>query len=265
MTCGRNGFRASVIGGRGRMTDNSLYTRRRFLQTTAAAVGAASLGAPAAAQSTSPGPGKYVRHNVMSPGGRKALRSYAKGIRAMLKLPASHPQNWFRNAFVHLMDCPHGNWWFYVWHRGYIGYFEQTIRTVTGEDSFVLPYWDWTQLEQIPDGMFDDYLTPTSDPFLPYTGSVTAFTNYRKPALTTYWKGFSADQLAQQAKRGYKSIDDVWSDILGYAMCDGNPVPISQNQAFVITGGARYLTRANPKLNDKTAANVKIEKILGGL
>jgi tyrosinase len=42
----------------------------------------------------------------------------------MLNLPADHPQNWFRNAFVHLMDCPHGNWWFYVWHRGYLGYFE---------------------------------------------------------------------------------------------------------------------------------------------
>ena len=56
------------------------------------------------------------------------LASYAKGVEAMLKLPADHPQNWFRNAFVHLMDCPHGNWWFYVWHRGYVGYFEHGIR-----------------------------------------------------------------------------------------------------------------------------------------
>lgn len=57
------------------------------------------------------------------------LASYAKGVEAMLKLPADHPQNWFRNAFIHLMDCPHGNWWFYVWHRGYLGYFERTIQT----------------------------------------------------------------------------------------------------------------------------------------
>ncbi|MDR6294047.1 MULTISPECIES: tyrosinase family protein [Inquilinus] len=208
---------------------------------------------------------KFTRPNVTSEAGQKMLAIYAKGVEAMLKLPADHPHNWFRNAFVHMMDCPHGNWWFYVWHRGYIGYFEQTIRTVTKEDSFVLPYWDWTQLPQIPDGMFDDCLTPSSAPFLPYTGSVTAFTNFMKPALTTYWSGFSPAQLAQQAKRGYKKLDDVWSDILGYAMCDGNPVPISQNQAFVITGGARYLTRDNPKLDDKTAANVEIDKILGGL
>ena len=54
-----------------------------------------------------------------SPNGQKMLASYAKGVEAMLKLPADDPRNWFRNAFIHLMDCPHGNWWFYVWHRGY--------------------------------------------------------------------------------------------------------------------------------------------------
>ena len=242
--------------------DNSGFHLSRRDVLVAAAVTA---GAAAIPLRPSRAAAKFTRPNVTSEAGQKMLAIYAKGVEAMLKLPADHPHNWFRNAFVHMMDCPHGNWWFYVWHRGYIGYFEQTIRTVTKEDSFVLPYWDWTQLPQIPNGMFDDYLTPSSAPFLPYTGSVAAFTNFIKPTLTEYWKGFSAAQLAQQAKRGYKSIDDVWSDILGYAMCDGNPVPISQNQAFVITGGARYLTRDNPKLDDKTAVNVKIGKILGGL
>lgn len=235
-------------------------SRRDVLVAAAVTAGAATIPLRAARAAA-----KFTRPNVTSAAGQKMLAIYAKGVEAMLKLPADHPHNWFRNAFVHMMDCPHGNWWFYVWHRGYIGYFEQTIRAVTKEDSFVLPYWDWTQLPQIPDGMFADYLTPSSTPFLPYTGSVASFTNFIKPALTTYWKGLSAAQLAQQALRGYKKIDDVWSDILGYAMCDGKPVPISQNQAFVITGGARYLTRDNPKLDDKTAVNVKLDKILGGL
>lgn len=239
---------------------NFHLSRRDVLVAAAAAAGAAAVPLSSARAAA-----KYTRPNVNSPAGQKMLAIYAKGVKAMLELPPDHPHNWFRNAFVHMIDCPHGNWWFYVWHRGYIGYFEQTIRAVTNEDSFALPYWDWTQLPQIPDGMFDDYLTPASTPFLPYTGSVTAFTNYMKPALTKYWAGLSAAQLAQQAKRHYTSVDDVWSDILGYAMCDGDSVPISQNQAFVITGGARYLTRDNPKLNDKTAANVVIGKILAGL
>src|SRR6266852_4848888 len=108
-------------------------TRRHFLKTSLAAVGAAALPLESFA---APGTAKYTRYNVMSEGGKRALKSYAKGVEAMLKLPPDHPQNWFRNAFVHLMDCPHGNWWFYVWHRGFLGYFEQSIRALSGDDKF---------------------------------------------------------------------------------------------------------------------------------
>lgn len=112
-------------------------TRREFLGTAgAAAVAFPGTRVRAAA--------KFKRSIVTSPEGQKALASYAKGVEAMLKLPADDPRNWFRNAFIHLMDCPHGNWWFYVWHRGYLGYFEQTIRSLSGDPDFALPYWDWT-------------------------------------------------------------------------------------------------------------------------
>src|ERR1700709_1266364 len=102
------------------------WSRRAFLASLAAS-GAALPFAKARAAT------KYRRHNVTSPEGRKMLASYAKGIEAMLKLSPDHPQNWFRNAFVHLMDCPHGNWWFYVWHRGYLGHFERSIRALSGD------------------------------------------------------------------------------------------------------------------------------------
>ena len=102
----------------------SSVARRSFLKTTlAAAAGAASLPIIGRAF-TRPPTAKYIRYNVMSPGGKKAIKSYNVGIQAMLKLPATHPQNWFRNTFIHLMDCPHGNWWFYVW---------QSIRWVTSK------------------------------------------------------------------------------------------------------------------------------------
>ena len=123
----------------------SPFTRRSFLKTSlTAAAGAASL--PIASYAfTPPHTAKYIRYNVMSEGGKRALQSYAKAIQVMLSLPANNPQNWFRNAFVHLMDCPHGNWWFYVWHRGYLGYFEETIRSLSGDQTFAIPYWDWTK------------------------------------------------------------------------------------------------------------------------
>ena len=55
-------------------------TRRRFVQTTIAAAGAAALPFGAAsAQSGSGSAAKYTRYNVMSAKGQQALASYAKG------------------------------------------------------------------------------------------------------------------------------------------------------------------------------------------
>src|SRR5262245_56380504 len=158
---------------------------------------------------------RYKRCNVTSAEGQKALASYAKGVEAMLKLPANHPHNWFRNAFVHLMDCPHGNWWFYVWHRGYLGYFEQTIRALSGDADFALPYWDWTELPQIPGAMFDGVLSPTNDRYKTCTENLAVFTTFIKPALTQYWAGLSSAQLGQLNTRGYKQLKDVWNDVTG--------------------------------------------------
>src|ERR1700738_4013465 len=166
------------------LATKSGLTRRHFMKTSIAALGAATLPFNRLAAL---GSAKYTRYNVMSEGGKRALASYAKGVKAMLKLPANHPQNWFRNAFIHLMDCPHGNWWFYVWHRGYLGNFERTIRALSGDDNFALPYWDWTQLPQIPDSMFDGALTPTDKAFAPYTGNLALFTSLMKAPLTSYW------------------------------------------------------------------------------
>lgn len=235
----------------------SHLTRRAFL-ATAAASAIMPIGPARAAA-------KFKRYNVTSPQGQKMLASYAKGVEAMLKLPADHPQNWFRNAFVHLLDCPHGNWWFYVWHRAYIGYFERTIRSLSGDDSFAMPYWDWTQLPQIPDAMFDGALTPTGKAFEPYTGNLALFTSFIKPALTKYWSGLSAAQHAQLDVRGYKTLDDVWNDVTGFNPAPSIQAGISGNEAFAITCAARYLSRDNPKLDEKTAYNVSPFVLNAGL
>src|SRR3954466_3104309 len=233
---------------------NFRYSRRNFLATAAVAAGVAAYPfAPARAAA------KYTRYNVTSPEGQKMLASYAKGVEAMLKLPADHPQNWFRNAFTHFLDCPHGNWWFYVWHRGYIGYFERTIRALSGDADFAMPYWDWTELPQIPDGMFDGVLTPTDNAFAPYTGNLAKFTSFIKPAMTTYWDSFSPAQLAQQNLRGYTKFEDVWNDVTGLK------TGMAGDQAFATTCGSRYLSRDNPKLDAKTATNVSEFVVLSGL
>ena len=242
---------------------NSPVTRRTFLKTTAAAAaGVASL--PLTTYSfMPPQKAKYVRYNVMSDRGKRAIESYAKGVREMLKLPASHPQNWFRNSFVHLMDCPHGNWWFYVWHRGYLGYFEETIRNLSGDKDFAIPYWDWTTLPEIPRVMFDDFLTPTDKHFEPYTDNLAVFTSFIQPALMSYWNTLSTAQRNQLNVRGYTQFDLMWNDVTGFTPSVGQGV--SGNMGYANTCGARYLSRDNPKLDDKTAYAVSPFMIYSGL
>lgn len=230
----------------------SSLRRRQFLKTTLAAAGATVLRSDLAQ-----GAAKYTRYNVMSAGGQKALASYAKGITAMLALPATHPQNWFRNAFIHLMDCPHGNWWFYVWHRGYVGYFEETIRNLSKDPTFAMPYWDWTTLPQLPDSMFKGVLTPTDSAFLPYTKDLNTFTSFIKPAMTNYWNSLSAAQKAQLNIRGYKAFDDMWNDVTG------NGVP--GNAAYAQTTKSRYPTVSNPKLDKDVAYDCSPFVVYSGL
>lgn len=233
--------------------DRATYTRRAFVGGAAAVTAAAIVPRPARALAAA----TYRRYNVTSAKGQQALASYAKGVAAMLALPADHPQNWFRNAFIHLMDCPHGNWWFYVWHRGYLGYFERTIRSLSGDAAFAIPYWDWTELPKIPDGMFTGALSPNDTAYEPYTGTLDGFTAFIRPALTRYWATLTAAQRQQLHLRGYDTLDDLWNDVTG----NGNP----ENEAFALTSRARYLTRSNPKLDEKTAYNVQPDVVRSGL
>jgi tyrosinase len=234
------------------------FSRRRWLKGCGAALLATQMPFAQAAANA-----KYRRYNVASAEGQKALKSYAAGVEAMMNLPATDPRNWFRNAFVHLMDCPHGNWWFYAWHRGYLGFVERTIRDLSGDKSFALPYWDWTQSPQIPDAMFDGVLTPTGSAFEKYTGNLAVFTSFAKQPLSAYWATLSAAQKSQLAARGYNQFDDLWNDVTGLDPKSGNGV--SGNVSYATTCGSRYLSRDNPKLDPKTAYDVSPFVITSGL
>jgi hypothetical protein len=47
--------------------------------------------------------------------------------------------------------CKHQSWNFAPWHRAYLYYFEDIIRKMSGDESFALPYWNWTAHPQVPD------------------------------------------------------------------------------------------------------------------
>ncbi|HWO22471.1 MAG TPA: tyrosinase family protein [Kofleriaceae bacterium] len=181
----------------------------------------------------------------------------------MLALPASDPRNWFRNSFVHFMDCPHGNWWFYVWHRGYIGYLEETIRSLSEDPMFTLPYWDWTALPRIPEGMFTGALAPTDAAYAPYTKDIDTFTAFIQPSLKAYWDTLAPAQRTQLAARGYTSFDLLWNDVTGFNPQTQQIVP--GNESYAETARARFLTAGNPDLDKATADTCSQSVIDAGL
>ncbi|MEI9993653.1 MAG: tyrosinase family protein [Rhizomicrobium sp.] len=225
-------------------------SRRVFLGTAAAAAGSTMLPVRAA-----PAKAKYTRWNATSPQGMAMLASYAVAIKRMLELKPDHPHNWFRNAFVHAMDCPHGNWWFFTWHRPFVGYFEQTVRDLSGNKDFAFPYWDWTQTPRIPAQMFDGVLDPSYPAYNPYIANFDTFFKYMNPALEAYWKGLSSDQLGQLNTRGMPTLDSLWQQVKDY----------QQSAMFATTPNARYLTKTNPSLDEKTKVAVSLNTVLSGL
>lgn len=87
------------------------------------------------------------------------VRSLGNGVGLMKSIVADSPFNWASLANIHKQTCPHGNWYFLPWHRGYTVMYERLIRFMTGNDQFALPYWDWTT-NPIPPAIFTSPTTP---------------------------------------------------------------------------------------------------------
>ena len=193
---------------------------------------------------------KYLRRNLAAAGfPAQVLTSYQKAISAMLKLPPSDPRNWYRNAFVHTLDCPHGNWWFPVWHRGYLGWFERTCRELSGDPSFALPFWDWTALPRVPKQFFQGVLDPANPA---YISSYQAFNAQLSDPMSALWQSFSSAQNKEMSLRGYGSMNDVWTQVQGDPM-------------FVPPPEVRALTASHPSFDKPTKKAVALSMIVKAL
>jgi len=222
-------------------------TRRHFLGTSAAVLAAGALPSAVPAQAA-----RFRRFEISDPGmPPRVLDSYKKGIREMLNRPATDPRNWYRNAFLHVFDCPHQNWWFLVWHRAYLGWLEAIIRQFSGDMEFALPYWDWTKTPRVPGAMFDDVLDPNNAAFIPTFNTFKA--QFDAP-VTALFATFSPAQKGVLAQRGLSSTADFWSAVAAA------PAGI-----FFEQPEARGLIPANPNLDQTTRATVSLATIRSAL
>lgn len=56
---------------------------------------------------------------------------------------------------VHRNYCPHTAPYFLAWHRGMLYHFEQTLRTISGDSTLTVPYWDYYSNPNIPSEFTD--------------------------------------------------------------------------------------------------------------
>jgi tyrosinase len=68
---------------------------------------------------------------------------YRDAVAQMQGLKTTDARNWTQQAYIHNNFCPHGNWFFFPWHRAYLFHFEKICQKLTGDKQFGLPYWNW--------------------------------------------------------------------------------------------------------------------------
>jgi len=128
------------------------FTRRSFVTGTASALALASVPKLAFGVTTPP----TVRLEWQAFKSTPSFQSYYNAVRMMkANTNAGSPSSWQYWANVHRNYCPHSVAYFLAWHRGYIYYFEQQLRKVSGDTSLVLPYWDYYTYPVIPSEFTD--------------------------------------------------------------------------------------------------------------
>lgn len=157
---------------------------------------------------------KWRRYNVNSPEGQQMLKDYKVAVAKLLELSPYDLRNWYRIAFTHLLDCPHGNWWFAPWHRGYLGWVEQIVRQFSDNPNFAFPYWDWTANPAVPEAMTHGVLDPQDKAFI---NNVDEFEKIFKPVIAAsgYFDPNSL-QFQQLKNRKLISEDDLWKEFTDY-------------------------------------------------
>lgn len=120
-----------------------------------------------------------VRYNLATPQGQAMLKKYAEAVKLMMALPASDPRSWTFQWYTHWVPTnttkaaqldavfgpnpspqktlandmwntcgghfvPANEPYFLPWHRMYVCYFEEIIRSVLKDPQFTLPYWNYS-------------------------------------------------------------------------------------------------------------------------
>jgi hypothetical protein len=146
-----------------------------------------------------------------------------------------------------VLDCPHGNAWFFPWHRGYLYWFECIARKLTGNPNFAVPYWDVTKSAIMPSFFFRGDLLDTTAKG--YVHDLEEFRALLHEPLRKYWATLSPRQLEQLKRRNWNTFDQFWVGLT----------------AFIVRDTWRDLTQANPSLPLHVQDAVSMNNLVGML
>jgi tyrosinase len=158
--------------------------------------------------------GIRTRQNVAGmTGNHPTLAAYSAAVREMKNLPESDPRNWVRQAQIHQNNCPHGNWFFLPWHRKYVLDFERICRDLSGEQSFALPYWNWTRNRSIPAPFWEGTLRDTTRAIGPDAEISGRFVGRR--VIDRCLRQNDFELFASFRPQGQSSTDPSWQRAVG--------------------------------------------------
>jgi tyrosinase len=135
---------------------------------------------------------REVRSLLADDDGLRVLEQYATAVDRMRELdlpdgdgPPTNPLSWRYQAALHGISpfrddelwskCRHNSWFFFPWHRMYLMRFERIVQHHLGDDTWSLPYWDYTD----PD---DDEAHTLPEPFRHPSGGNPLFLD-RNPGI----------------------------------------------------------------------------------
>lgn len=156
------------------------------------------------------------------------LSTYRDFVRIMQGFDQSKPLSWLGFANQHgsleggYKFCPHGDWYFLPWHRAYVVMYETAAQQLTKNKDFAMPYWNWTEMRQLPQAFADPMYKGKPNPL--YVKNRNVLTG--KYALT--------DAIVGQTQ----VIDKIYAETVYEAFgTTRNPRQMDLNPSWVPAGG----------------------------
>ncbi len=154
------------------------------------------------------------------------VATYRDAVGLMKRMPDAQQFSWVSLAKLHGSDpntyhfCPHGNWYFLPWHRAYTAMYERIVRRLTKNDSFAMPFWDWTANPVLPQ-VFLAPKTPDGKPNWLYvsergwqrtwpSNKPMPVENVGPAVLNKILRATAYEQFGTSRPRGQTSLESSW-------------------------------------------------------